>query len=122
MTQTTCNEYWTATAFAVTSDVSDDKPKEPVTLYSDDGSMYTGHVNEYGAKHGQGTFKTEIYITGVVGDENSHLMKWTEFTGNWDNGLLHGHGIMRQMCGNGTHKVIHEGLWDNGVPTPTPIQ
>ena len=58
----------------------------------------------------------DIYISGVVGDENSHLAKWTEFTGNWDNNLLHGHGTMRQMCGDGTHKVIHDGLWDNGVP------
>jgi hypothetical protein len=111
--------YWTATAYAALSDIKITqpiKPKEPVTLYSDDGSMYTGHVNEHGAKHGQGTFRTAIYISGVVGDENSHLMKWTEYTGNWDNGLLHGHGTMRQMCGDGTHKVIHEGLWDNGVP------
>jgi hypothetical protein len=113
--ETTASSYWTATAFAVTSD---DKPKEPLTIYGDDGSMYVGYVNEYGAKHGQGTFKTEIYITGVVGDENSHLLKWTEFTGNWDNGLLHGHGIMRQMCGNVTHTVMYEGNWDNGVPTP----
>lgn len=124
ITMTQQDAYWTATAFAsgpatftvVTPYVMTTKPKEPVTIYGDDGSMYTGHVNEHGAKHGQGTLKTEIYITGVVGDDNSHLMKWTEYTGNWDNGLLHGHGVMRKMSGNGTSNVIYEGLWDNGVP------
>ena len=114
----TTEAYWTATAYAVVSDIKITKPKELVTLYSDDGSMYTGHVNDHGAKHGQGTLKTEIYITGVVGDDNSHLMKWTEYAGNWCDGLLHGHGVMRKMSGNGTSNVIYEGLWENGVPTP----
>jgi hypothetical protein len=110
--------YWTATAFASVPVVS--KPKEPVTLYNDDGSMYTGHVNENGAKHGQGTLKTEICVTGVVGDENSHCVKWTEFTGNWDNGLMHGPGVMRKITsndkGDGTSLVIYDGMWDNGAP------
>jgi hypothetical protein len=114
--------YWTATAFASVPVVS--KPKEPVTLYNDDGSMYTGHVNENGAKHGQGTLKTEICVTGVVGDENSHCVKWTEFTGNWDNGLMHGHGVMREVSSNDTGigliRVVYEGMWDNGVPAPAP--
>jgi hypothetical protein len=111
----TTQDYWTATAFAANESI---KPREPVTLYDEDGSMYTGYVNENGAKHGQGTLRTGIYITGVVGDENSHLMKWTEFTGNWDNGLMHGHGVMRQMSGNGVNQVVYEGMWDNGVPAP----
>jgi len=121
-TITMTEAYWTATAYAAVSDIkitnhnNHNKPKEPVTLYSDDGSMYTGHVNEHGAKHGQGTLKTGIYITGVVGDDNSHLMKWTEYSGNWCDGLLHGHGVMRNMSGDGTINVIYEGLWDNGVP------
>ena len=117
MTQTS---YWSATAFASVPVVT--KPKEPVTLYNDDGSMYTGHVNENGAKHGQGTLKTEICVTGVVGDENSHCVKWTEFTGNWDNGLMHGHGVMREVSSNdmgiGPSRVVYEGMWDNGVPAP----
>jgi len=123
-TITMTESYWTATAYAAVSDIkitnhnNHNKPKEPVTLYSDDGSMYTGHVNEHGAKHGQGTLKTEIYITGVVGDDNSHLMKWTEYSGNWCDGLLHGYGVMRQMCGSGANRVVYEGLWENGVPTP----
>ena len=122
-TITMTESYWTATAYAAVYDIKitnhnkNSKPKEPVTLYSDDGSMYTGHVNEHGAKHGQGTLKTGIYITGVVGNDNSHLMKWTEYSGNWCDGLLHGHGVMRKMFGNGTSNVIYEGLWDNGVPT-----
>jgi len=115
-TITMTEAYWTATAYAAVSEINLIKHKEPVTLYSDDGSMYTGHVNEHGAKHGQGTLKTEIYITGVVGDDNSHLMKWTEYSGNWCDGLLHGHGVMRNMSGDGTINVIYEGLWDNGVP------
>jgi hypothetical protein len=111
MTQT-CNEYWAATAMAATNP----KTKTPVTLYSEDGSMYVGHVNERGEKHGQGTLKTSIYLTGIVGSDNSHLMKWTEFSGNWENGVMHGHGVMRKMCGNGVNQVVHDGMWDNGVP------
>jgi hypothetical protein len=120
--QSSQSSYWTATAFAAVSDNLNEpepEPKEPVTLYNDDGSMYTGHVNETGAKHGQGTLKTEIYITGVVGDENSHLAKWTEFAGNWCDGLMHGHGVMRNMSGNGPIRVVYEGMWDNGVPAPS---
>lgn len=113
-------EYWNATAFAAAAaavaDVAAAPQTEPVTLYEDDGGMYQGHVNEHGAKHGQGTLKTAIFITGVVGDENSHLMRWTEYSGNWDNGLLHGHGMMRHVFGNGAFKVVHDGMWDNGVP------
>ena len=116
------SSYWTATAFAAVS--KEPEPKEPVTLYNYDGSMYTGHVNENGAKHGQGTLKTEICISGVLGDENSHCMKWTEFTGNWDNGLMHGHGVMREVSSNdkgiGPSRVVYEGMWDNGVPAPAP--
>jgi hypothetical protein len=78
--------------------------------------MYEGHVNEHGAKHGQGTLKTAIFITGVVGDDNSHLIRWTEFSGNWDNGRLHGPGVMRKMSGNGVIQVVYDGMWCNGVP------
>jgi hypothetical protein len=115
-------DYWTATANAAVSNIkiTQPTPKEPVTLYSDDGSMYQGHVNKDGEKHGQGTLKTEIYITGVVGDENSHLMKWTEFSGNWLNGVMHGTGVMRKMSGNGDVIVVHDGMWDAGVPIINP--
>ena len=107
--QNQTQDYWTATAMSATQ-------KDPITIHSEDGSMYQGHVNEQGEKHGQGTLKTEIYITGVVGNDNSHLMKWTEFSGNWVNGLMHGYGIMRKMSGNGVTQVVHHGMWDNGVP------
>ena len=107
--QNQTQDYWTATAMAATQ-------KDPITIHSEDGSMYQGHVNEQGEKHGQGTLKTEIYITGVVGNDNSHLMKWTEFSGNWVNGVMHGYGIMRKMSGNGVTQVVHHGMWDNGVP------
>ena len=112
------NEYWAATAMAVTNPmaVTKTKTKTPVTLYGEDGSMYTGHVNECGAKHGQGSLKTAIYLTGCMGDDNSHLMKWTEYTGNWSDGVLHGHGIMRKMSGNGVVQVVHDGMWSHGVP------
>ena len=112
MTQTsTCNEYWAATAMAATP-----KTKTPVTLYNEDGGMYAGHVNECGAKHGQGTLKTAIYITGCMGDDNSHPMKWTEYTGNWSDGVLHGQGVMRKMSSNGVMQVVHDGMWSHGVP------
>ena len=119
MTQEMTQEYyWTATAYASAFDAAMNNPNpKPVTLYGDDGSMYTGFVNEHGEKHGQGTFKTEIYISGIVGDDNnSHLSKWTEFEGQWDNGLLHGHGVMRKMSDKGVVKVVHDGMWDTGVP------
>ena len=109
-TQTQTQDYWTATAIMAIQ-------RTQVTLYDEDGSVYQGYVNEHGKKHGQGTLKTGIYLSGVVGDDNSHLMKWTEFSGNWCNGLLHGHGIMRRMCGNGfVMEVLHDGIWDTGVP------
>lgn len=111
-TQTT-QDYWTATAMASSMAI----PIQ-VTLYDEDGSVYHGHVNERGEKHGQGTLKTGIYLSGIVGDDNSHLMKWTECIGNWCNGLLHGRGSMRKMCGNGVVvEVVHDGMWYNGVPT-----
>jgi hypothetical protein len=110
MTQT-CNEYWAATAMAIKTNT-----KTPVTLYNEDGSTYTGHVNECGAKHGQGTLKTEMYLYGCMGDDNSHVLRWTEYTGNWSNGLLHGHGVMRKMSSNGVMQVVHDGMWSHGVP------
>jgi hypothetical protein len=119
MHMNTTTDYWTATAMAATKT----KTKTPITIYHDDGSMYQGHVNEDGEKHGQGTLKTGIYITGVVGDENSHLMKWTEFSGNWFNGVMHGTGVMRKMSGNGDVIVVHDGMWAAGVPiiNPAPV-
>ena len=105
------NDYWTATAVAATN-----APNAPVKIYNDDGSMYEGFVNERGEKHGQGKYKTEICISGVVGDENSHLAKWTEMEGEWHNGLLHGRGIMREMSDKGVVRVVHDGMWDTGVP------
>jgi hypothetical protein len=116
-TQTQTQDYWTATAMAALSVITQSiKPKEPVTLYDEDGSVYQGYVNEDGEKHGQGTLKTGIYLSGIVGDDNSHLMKWSEFSGNWSNGLLHGYGVMRKMSSNGVAEVVHHGMWDNGVP------
>ena len=113
-------DYWTATAAAVVAAAT---TRPPITIHYDDGSMYQGDVNEHGKKHGQGTLKTEIYITGVVGDENSHLMKWTEFSGNWFNDVMHGTGVMRKMSGNGDVKVVYDGMWDTGVPiNPAPDQ
>lgn len=114
MTQTTtCNDYWAATAMAATPKT---KTKTPVTLYSDDGSMYIGYVNECGAKHGQGILKTAMYLYGCMGDDNSHVMRWTEYSGNWCDGVLHGQGIMRHMSSNGVIEVVHHGMWSYGVP------
>lgn len=111
-TQTqSAQNYWTATAMAAIP-----KPKTPVTLCGEDGSMYVGHVNEFGAKHGQGTLKTAMYFYGCMGDDNSHVLRWTEYTGNWANGVLHGPGMMRKMSSNEVMKVVHDGMWCNGVP------
>ena len=104
------SEYWAATAMATT------KTKTPVTIYNEDGSMYVGHVNECGAKHGQGILKTEIYLYGCLGDDNSHVLRWTEYSGNWSDGVLHGRGIMRHMSGKEVMEIVHDGMWSNGVP------
>lgn len=104
------NDYWTATAMAAAT-------KAPVSIHHEDGSMYKGFVNECGEKHGQGTFKTAIYISGMVGDENSHMAKWTEMSGEWCNGLLHGQAVMREMSDKGVVRIVHDGMWDTGVPT-----
>lgn len=112
-TPTQTQDYWTATAMAIPMPIQRNK----VTLYDEDGSVYQGHVNERGEKHGQGTLKTAIYLSGVVGDDNSHLIKWTEFSGSWCNGLLHGYGIMRKMSSNCVvMEVVFDGIWEDGVP------
>ena len=108
------NDYWTATAFAAT--------KTPSVIYNDDGSIYQGYVNEEGEKHGNGILKTAIYVSGTVGDENSHLAKWSEFEGEWYNGFLHGQGIMRQMSEKGVVSIMHDGMWNNGNPVVPVIQ
>lgn len=108
-------DYWSATALAAVAAVAVPQ-KEPVTLNADDGSVYHGHVNDRGTKHGQGTLKTDVYITGVVGDENSHQTRWTEFSGTWYDGLMHGRGVIRHMCDNGVIHVMYDGMWCNGVP------
>jgi hypothetical protein len=81
--------YWTATAYAAVSDIKITKPKEPTTIYQDDGSMYQGHV--------------------------------TEFEGQWCNGLLHGQGVMREMSEKAVIRVVHDGMWDTGVPVVEPV-
>jgi len=101
--------------------------KPTVTLCDQDGNVYQGHVNDRGAKHGQGTLKTGFYITGNVGDVNSHGMQWTEFSGNWNDGLMHGYGVMREMfCAepDGEEhvvKIVYDGMWDSGVCTMMPV-
>ena len=115
-------DYWTATAMATAA-----SSKPIVTLCDEDGNVYQGHVNDRGAKHGQGTLKTGFYITGNVGDENSHGMQWTEFSGNWNDGVMHGYGVKRQMfCAvpDGVEivvSILYDGMWDSGVRTMMPV-
>ena len=114
------SDYWTFIATAAMHNHcgggGGGNQKRPITIMHDDGRLYHGHVNEYGEKHGQGTMKMDVCVTGTVGDENSHTTRWTEFSGNWCNGLMHGHGVMRRMTEQGVDYVVHDGLWDNGVP------
>lgn len=123
--QNLTQDYWTATAVATTVATAVSF-KPTVTLRDSDGSVYQGYLNDRGAKHGQGTLKTGFYITGNVGDETSHGVKWTEFSGNWKNGLMHGYGFMRQMfCAQPDGEaqvvnVVYDGMWDSGVPTMMP--
>jgi len=123
MTETMNNaDYWTITAAAAMNmtcgdgNNGDGNNCRPITIRRDDGRLYHGHVNEHGEKHGQGTLKMDVCVTGTVGDENSHTSRWTEFTGNWCNGLMHGYGVMRRMTERGVDYVVYDGMWDNGVP------
>jgi len=114
-TNTRTHGTMSALAIAVADANKDKTTKTPITIHGEDGSMYEGFVNERGEKHGAGIYKTEICISGIVGDENSHLAKWTEFEGEWCDGVLHGQGVMREMSDKGVVRVVHDGMWDTGV-------
>jgi hypothetical protein len=118
MTETMNNaDYWTATAAAAMNmTCGDGNDRRPITIRHDDGRLYNGYVNEHGEKHGQGTLRMDVCVTGTVGDETSHTTRWTEFSGSWRNGVMHGHGVMRRMTEQGVDYVVHDGMWDNGVP------
>jgi hypothetical protein len=119
MTETITSNYWTATAAAamnMTCGCGDGNDRRPITIRHDDGRVYHGHVNEHGEKHGQGTLKMDVCVTGTVGDEGSHTTRWTEFSGSWRNGVMHGYGVMRRMTERGVDYVVHDGMWDDGVP------
>jgi hypothetical protein len=124
-TMNKCTDYWTITANAAmnmicsSGNVGGGGNGRPITIRRDDGLIYRGYVNEHGEKHGQGTLTTDVCITGTVGDPKSHMQKWTEFTGSWCNGLMHGYGVMRHMSERGVECVVHDGMWDNGVPVIT---
>ena len=116
MTETMTNDtsnYWTATAAAAMNMTCGGNP---ITIRHDDGRVYHGYVNEHGEKHGQGTLKMDVCVTGTVGDESSHTVRWTEFSGSWRNGVMHGYGVMRRMTERGVDYVAHDGMWDDGVP------
>jgi hypothetical protein len=115
MTETTNNaDYWTLTASAAMNMTCGDGI--PITIRHDDGRVYHGCVNEHGEKHGQGTLKMDVCVTGTVGDESSHTVRWTEFSGSWRNGVMHGYGVMSRMTETGVDYVAHDGMWDDGVP------
>lgn len=120
MTETMNNgtsNYWTATAAAAMNmTCGGNCQRLPITIRHDDGRVYHGYVNEYGEKHGQGTLKMDVCVTGTVGDESSHTTRWTEFSGSWRNGVMHGYGVMRRMTERGVDYVAHDGMWDDGVP------
>ena len=113
MTEMMKNEYWTATAAAAMNMTCGGIP---ITIRHDDGRVYHGYVNEHGEKHGQGTLKMDVCVTGTVGDEGSHMVRWTEFSGSWRNGVMHGYGVMSRMTERGVDYVAHDGMWDDGVP------
>lgn len=118
MTETMTSNYWTATAAAAMNMTcgSGGNGRLPITIRHDDGRVYHGYVNEHGEKHGQGTLKMDVCVTGTVGDESSHTTRWTEFSGSWRNGVMHGYGVMRRMTERGVDYVAHDGMWDDGVP------
>ena len=115
-TMNTTTDYWTATAMAAATAATMPCGGIPITIRHDDGRVYHGCVNEHGEKHGQGALKMDVCVTGTVGDEGSHTVRWTEYSGSWRNGVMHGYGVMRRMTEKGVDYVAHDGMWDDGVP------
>lgn len=103
--------------------------KEYIYSYPN-GSVYMGHMrntDETGKtnqRHGRGTLRTPAFVYGMSiqnytsdeAAENTHLAKWHEYIGTWENDNLHGYGIHVQKSGNGAEIVIFEGEWNNGKP------
>ena len=91
-------------------------------LTYDDRSCYIGEIRD-GKKNGHGVLSTSAFVYSAMHtrahSDNAHLEKWHEYTGNWVNDKLNGHGIHRQQCGNGKMLILFDGLWINGVPQAT---
>ena len=78
-----------------------------------------------GKRHGRGTLRTAAFVYGEMSAanytseeaaDNSHLAKWHEYAGMWQNDRMHGHGVHVRKSGDGGEIVVFEGIWENGVP------
>jgi hypothetical protein len=91
-------------------------------IYSyEDGSVYMGMMQN-GLKHGSGTLRTAAFIYGAMGpissaeaEDNMHLVKWHEYTGEWQNDVMHGTGLHVMMHGDGSKTILFDGVWTNGI-------
>jgi len=96
-----------------------------------DGSVYMGHMrrvdnhddNSGHKRHGRGTLRTPAFVYGQMKNytsdeaaENTHLAKWHEYSGTWENDKLNGHGVHVQKSGDGGEILIFEGIWQHGKP------
>jgi hypothetical protein len=110
-------------AAALTNNKNENKNEEYIYSY-DDGSVYMGNMTN-NKKHGRGTLRTAAFVYGQLytaesAEDNSHLVKWHEYIGNWVDDVMHGPGRHVLMRGDGTSTVIYDGVWENGTHIPNP--
>ncbi len=75
------------------------QPVQPETIVLSDGSKYTGPVNKDGKPHGRGV------LTYPPANRDALL----SYTGEFDNGELHGQGLVKWLSGE-----TFEGFMDRG--------
>ena len=86
-----------------------------------DGSIYTGNLDRFGKRTGEGTFRHPIYIYGVLDSaKTTALIQWMEYRGEWFNDMPGGYGVVKKYRGDGTNQTIYAGAWVNGQPINNP--
>lgn len=108
----------TQTTTTQTQTQTPNQKKEEIYSY-DDGSVYMGQmVNN--KKDGRGTLRTAAIVFGEMfpassAEDNAHLVRWYEYIGEWSEDVMHGSGRHVMMRGDGTQKVLYDGIWHRGA-------
>jgi len=79
-----------------------------------DGSTYTGNLDRFGRRIGNGTWRSPSRIYDFIG--NTPQLSWTEYYGEWRNDKPNGFGEMRNIQADGAARTAYKGAWINGVP------